>query len=119
MDTKPSFPDRLYGALLRLLPFDFRREFGIRIALGAAPRDIVRSVIREGMSMVGAGLIVGLGGAFELTRFLRRLLFEVQPTDVTTYALVCVLFVSAALIACAVPAYRAARIDPQTALRCD
>jgi ABC-type antimicrobial peptide transport system permease subunit len=107
------------ASMLVLLVRQRTREFGIRIALGAAPRDIVSSVIREGMSMVGAGLILGLGGAFELTRFLRRMLFEVQPTDVTTYALVSVLFLSAALIACAVPAYRAARIDPQTALRCD
>lgn len=107
------------ASMLVLLVRQRTREFGIRIALGAAPRQIVGSVIREGMVMVVVGLALGLAGAFELGRFLSNLLFEVPPTDAPTYALVSALFLIAALIACSLPAYRAARIEPQTALRCD
>ena len=107
------------ASVLVLLVRQRTREFGIRIALGAAPRQIVGSVIREGMVMVVIGLALGLAGAFELARFLRNLLFEVPPTDAPTYALVSGLFLTSALIACSLPAYRAARIEPQTALRCD
>lgn len=93
------------------------REIGIRMALGASPRDIVSSVVRHGMVLAAIGLAGGLAGAFELTGFLKKLLFEVEPTDAPTYALVSILLLAAALIACSVPAYRAARIDPQVALR--
>jgi putative ABC transport system permease protein len=69
--------------------------------------------------LVAMGLAAGIGGALALTGFLERLLFQVKPTDVTTFVLVSGLLVAAALLACLVPARRAARIDPQTALRCD
>ncbi|MBZ5578834.1 MAG: ABC transporter permease [Acidobacteriia bacterium] len=95
------------------------REIGIRVALGATPRDILGSVIRHGMALVAVGLAVGLAGAFELTGALKKLLFEVPPTDVLTYALISILLLAAAFIACSIPAYRAARIQPQVALRGD
>ena len=93
------------------------REIGIRIALGAAPNQILTAVIRHGMTLVVLGLAAGLAGAFELTGILKTLLFEVEPTDLPTFLSVCALLLVAALIACAVPAWTAARIQPQVALR--
>jgi len=107
------------GSMLALWVRQRTREIGIRMALGARPRDILRTVIRQGMLLVGIGLAIGLGGAVALTRFLRAFLFHVQPTDAATYALVSALLSGAALAACYVPARKAARIDPQSALRCD
>jgi len=95
------------------------REIGIRIALGASPGDIVATVIRQGMLLAVLGLAIGMGGALGLTGFLKRLLFQVQPTDSATFVLVAGLLVAAALLACLAPARRAARIDPQTALHCE
>ena len=95
------------------------REIGIRIALGATPRDILGGVIRQGMLLVVTGLAIGLGGAVCLTRFLREFLFQVEPTDAVTYGLVSFLLLTAALAACYAPARRAAQIDPQSALRCE
>ena len=69
------------------------------------------------MMLVAVGLACGLGGALALTRLLKKLLFEVTPTDCPTYAVVSALLLGAALVACWVPARRAARIDPQVALR--
>ena len=71
------------------------------------------------MVLVAVGLVCGLGGALALTRLLKKLLFEVTPTDAPTYAVVSVLLLVAALLACWIPARRAARIDPQVALRCE
>src|SRR5438105_13341673 len=96
-----------------------RREIGTRMALAASRHAILGSVVRQGMLRVVIGLLFGLAGAFELTRFLQKLLFEVEPTDIPTYALASALLLAAALVACSIPAYRAARIDPQVALRCD
>jgi putative ABC transport system permease protein len=93
------------------------REIGIRIALGARPADILATVVRQGMVLVLIGLACGIGGALALTRLLKNLLFEVTPTDAPTYAAVSVLLLASALLACWVPARRAARIDPQLALR--
>ncbi len=107
------------GSMLALLVRQRTREFGIRIALGATPSDVVGSVIREGMLIVLAGLVLGLAASFELTGFLRRLLFGVDPIDAPTYAFVCILLLAAALVACAVPACQASRTDPNVALRCD
>jgi len=93
------------------------REIGIRMALGARPGDIVASVMRQGMVLAVIGFVLGVGGALALTRFLKTLLFEVTPTDAGTYAAVSVVLLSATLIGCWIPARRAARVDPQTALR--
>jgi len=95
------------------------REFGIRMAVGAKPRDIIGIVIREGMTLVVIGLIAGCAGAVALTRFLKALLFEVTPTDLPTYVAVCGLLLCAGLLACWIPSRRAALIDPQLALRCE
>jgi putative ABC transport system permease protein len=96
-----------------------RREIGIRMALGASPRTIVREVLWQGMALVGIGLIVGVVGATQLTRWLKSMLFEVQPNDMTTFAVVALLLLAAGAAACLAPARKASRIDPQDALRAE
>jgi putative ABC transport system permease protein len=96
-----------------------RREIGIRMALGASPRTIVGEVLWQGMALVGIGLIAGVAGATQLTRWLKSLLFEVQPNDVTTFAVVALLLLAAGSAACLAPARKASRIDPQDALRAE
>ncbi len=93
------------------------REIGVRIALGAAPNSVLRMVIRNGMVLAGIGVAIGLAGAFGLSRFLRKQLYEVSPTDPFTYAAVAVLLCGVALLACWIPARRAARVEPMQALR--
>jgi putative ABC transport system permease protein len=93
------------------------REFGVRMALGAKAGDILRMVIREGMAPAVAGVVAGLGGAIVVTRLLRSLLFETEPFDVATFAAAAALLLAAALAACCVPARRATRVDPSTAIR--
>jgi len=93
------------------------REIGVRLALGARPQEVLRQVVRDGLVVVGAGLVVGALGAFMLSRLIRGLLFDVSPTDPVTYAAVLLALVSVAAVACYVPARRAARIDPTEALR--
>ncbi len=95
------------------------RELGIRMALGASSREIVRSILRQGLGLTTLGIVFGVAGALALTRALKGLLFGVTPDDVLTYAAVSVLLLLAALAACWAPARRAARIDPQQALRCE
>jgi predicted permease len=93
------------------------RDFGVRIALGASPADILASVVREGLRLTMAGL--ALGGALSLAAAtgLRGMLFGVTPTDAPTYGLVFSLLAAASLVACYLPARRSARIDPMQALR--
>ena len=93
------------------------REIGVRIALGAQPRDILRLVLGEGMLTSAAGLAVGIAAALALTRVLRTMLFEVTPTDPATFIGVTFLIATAALAAYYVPARRASRVDPMVALR--
>jgi len=93
------------------------RELGIRSALGAARTDLLQLVIREGMTMAGLGLVVGLVAAFGLTRFLQSMLYGVSPTEPATLAVVTALLALVALLACFVPARRAAGVDPVIALR--
>ncbi|HEV2221640.1 MAG TPA: FtsX-like permease family protein [Candidatus Acidoferrales bacterium] len=92
-------------------------EIGLRVALGAQREDILRIVLSQGMALAGVGLAIGIGGALALARFLRSMLFEVKPTDPATFAGVTVLLVTVALFACYIPARRAMRVDPMTALR--
>jgi predicted permease len=93
-----------------------RREIGIRIALGSDARRVFGLVLREGAALVAAGLVVGVAGAFALRRVLQAQLYGVGAMDPLVLALVCVVLAVVALIACAVPARRAARIDPLVAL---
>jgi len=92
-------------------------EFGIRVALGAQIIDIVRLVVRRGMVLVVTGLLIGLSTSIALTRVLSRLLFGVTAFDVVTFIGVSTLLISAALLACYLPARRASKVDPLIALR--
>ncbi|HET9982178.1 MAG TPA: ABC transporter permease [Longimicrobiales bacterium] len=95
------------------------REIGVRLALGAAPRAVIRSVLREGLGLALAGVAIGLLAALGLTRMMTSLLYGVSPTDATTLAGVAALLVVVAGVASGVPAWRAARVDPLVALRHD
>jgi hypothetical protein len=92
-------------------------EIGIRMALGARGSDVLRAVLGQGLKLTGTGLLIGLVGAFAATRIIRSLLYDVSPTDPLTFVCVAVLLTGVALLACWLPARRAARIDPMVALR--
>jgi putative ABC transport system permease protein len=93
------------------------REIGVRVALGARPQDVLALVVGEGARLLGLGLAAGLALAFAATRLLRGLLFGVSPTDPASLLLVAALLSTVALLACVLPARRAARLDPVDALR--
>ena len=92
-------------------------EIGVRVALGAQTRDVLRLVVGHGMALAGAGLAAGLLGAFALTRLLSSLLFQVSTTDLATYATLTGFLLLVSLAACLVPARRATKVDPRVALR--
>jgi len=92
-------------------------ELGIRVALGAQRRDVIGLILRQGIKLVSLGIVIGLAGAWALTRVLTTLLFEVKPTDPLTFVAVPVLLIAVAILACWLPARQAASVDPLTALR--
>ncbi len=106
----------VYGVITYLVD-QGTREFGIRLALGASPRRLLGLVLRQGMTMAAAGMAVGLGGAWALTRFMRALLFGIDASDPATFAAVGVTLTLVAFLAVYIPARRAARVDPLLLLR--
>jgi putative ABC transport system permease protein len=92
-------------------------EVGIRLALGARGRDVLRLVVGQGMKLASIGLALGLAVAVALTRLMEKLLFGVSPTDPLTFIVVALMIIVVALLACWLPARRAARVDPMIALR--
>ena len=106
----------IYGVLAYLVD-QRRREFGIRVALGAGPGDVLALVLRQGSIPVAAGLPAGIAGAFGLTRLLKSLLFEVSATDPLIFGAVSLGLIVVSLAAMWIPARRATRVDPLDALR--
>jgi putative ABC transport system permease protein len=96
-----------------------RREIGVRMALGAQTGDIIRLVLREGLFLGAAGVLIGLAGALALTRALRSLLFETTPADPAILSLLAGSVLTLVILATLIPAQRASRIDPLVTLRCD
>jgi putative ABC transport system permease protein len=92
-------------------------EIGLRVALGASPRDVLRLVLRQALLLATAGIVVGLACAAAMTRLLTSMLFGIKPTDPLTYAAVVVILASVAMLASYAPARRAMRVDPLVALR--
>jgi putative ABC transport system permease protein len=106
----------LYGTLAYTVT-QRSREMGIRVALGARPRAVFRLVIQQGMTLVLAGVALGLGGSFVATRVLTAQLFAVEPTDPAVFGAVALVLAVAGLAACVLPARRATRADPIAALK--
>jgi ABC-type antimicrobial peptide transport system permease subunit len=108
----------IYGVIAYLVG-QRAREIGIRIALGATASRVVTMFVKDGALMVGAGLVIGVGGALALTRLMTSLLFNTTPTDMATYLGVVAVLGVVALAASGIPAIRAAQVDPALTMRGD
>jgi putative ABC transport system permease protein len=108
----------IYGVISYMVS-ERTHEIGIRIALGAESRNILRMVLRQGLGLAFAGAAVGFVGALIVSRLMAGVLYGVKPTDPLTFASVVLLLVGVALAACYLPARRALRVDPMIALRHD
>jgi predicted permease len=108
----------VYGVMAHLVT-QRTREIGIRIALGAVPREILRLVVSQGVRLALLGIAAGLLGAFGASRLLTRLLFQVAPTDMPTFVATALALALVAVAASLIPAVRAVRTDPVDALRSD
>ncbi len=106
----------IYGVMAYLVAQQ-HHEFGVRTALGARPRDILRLVMQRGVKLTAAGVGIGIVSGFVITRIMGGLLFGVSPFDLVTFAGVVFLLTAIALAACYIPARRAMRVDPIVALR--
>jgi putative ABC transport system permease protein len=106
----------IYGVMAHLVAIR-RNEIGVRMTLGARPADVMRLILREGVIQAAVGLAIGLTGAVVVMRIFRSLLYEVSPADPITLAVVGVVLLTTALFACALPARRAMKVDPVSALR--
>jgi predicted permease len=95
------------------------REIGVRMALGAERRDVLKLVLKQGLKLISAGVTIGLIASLALTRLMRNLLFEVSATDPPTFVVIALILIIAAVLACWVPARRATKVDPVVALRKD
>ncbi|HEY7183429.1 MAG TPA: ABC transporter permease, partial [Blastocatellia bacterium] len=106
----------IYGVLSYAVT-ERTREIGIRLALGARPRDMLKLVVGQGLILTLIGLVIGVGASFALTRLIAKLLFGVSATDPLTFIVIPLLLAGVALLACWIPARRATRVDPLAALR--
>jgi len=94
-----------------------QREFAVRMAVGASATTVMRLVLRDGARLAAVGVVIGVGAALALTGLMRGLLFEVAPTDPVTFTAAPLLLAVTAMVACAIPAWRATRVDPNATLR--
>ena len=108
----------VYGVIAYLVT-QRRQEVGIRVALGARRFDVLWMMIRQGLPLLGVGIVLGSVGAFGSTRVMRKLLYETSATDLPTFTVVAIVLALVALVAIVIPASRATRIDPLTALRAE
>jgi ABC-type antimicrobial peptide transport system permease subunit len=108
----------IYGVMAYLVS-QGTREIGIRMALGATQRTVLRLVVKQGMMLALGGVVIGLIAALAFSHLVSGLLFDVKATDPLTFAGIAILLTIVALVASYIPARRAARIDPMISLRCE